>query len=127
MLQDFLIVFSATALISIVIYYWIAGERRPGNLLLLFLSLLLGAWAGGLSIMPFMERIYGIYWAAFILAALVYAAVIYFFLWPYKKPGTRGEALRRAKALVEAERLLKVTLVVVLIISFVYVVFSYAN
>lgn len=127
MLQDFLIVFSATALISLIIYYWIAGERRPGNLLLIFLSLLLGAWAGGLWIMPFMERISGIYWAAFILAALVYALVIYFFLWPYKRPGTRGEALRRENALVEAERLLKVTLTVVLIVSLVYVVVSYTR
>ena len=77
--------------------------------------------------MPFMESFSRMYWMSFIIVAVLYSAVVYFLLLPYRHPVTRGEALRRRDILKETDRLLEVALIVVLIVSVTYVVARYAS
>jgi hypothetical protein len=125
--QDFLIVFLSTALITLAVYWKIGGERPGMNRFIFFLSLLLGTWAGGLWIMPFVKSVSGVYWMSFVVVALLYTAVVYFIIWTLRRPETRGEALRRTEAIKETNILLQVILTVVLVVSLVFVMFRYTH
>ena len=86
-------------LIALTLSAIFVGSRRfeswPG-LVVFFFIVFLAAWAGGIWLTPVGRPFWGVYWAPFLIAGLIFALVLAASS-PPRLPRYRGEALRQAE------------------------------
>lgn len=67
----------AVALFLTVVFAVIGRQgRRPARVIVFFVVVFLGAWAGGIWITPVGPSILGVYWVSFFAAGLLFALVL---------------------------------------------------